>query len=50
MTNRLDNVINSPQQQYTKEEAEEILKKLRILDENGKLKEEFKNIFIKENK
>lgn len=49
MKNSLDNVINSPQQQYTKEEAEELLKKLRILDKNGKLKEEFKDI-IKENK
>ena len=47
MDEAIQKVLNSPSKKYTKEEAVEMLQRLGVLDQNGKVTPEYEHIFVR---
>ena len=43
----IEEILNEPPKQFTKEEARAVLANLGVVDENGEVVEDFKDIFVK---
>ena len=47
ISSTIEKVLNKPQKKYTKEEAQDVLRKYGILDSDNSVTGEFRQIFVK---